>query len=90
MHLLDNEHNAFLVDTPGIKGLGLYGFKKNEIGHFFPEIKQLAKLCKYHNCLHLNEPNCAVKNAIQTQNYKAIHPLRYDSYLTLIEDDKDR
>jgi ribosome biogenesis GTPase len=72
-----------IIDTPGIKGFGLVNLEKEEISHFFPEIFALSKGCKYHNCLHVNEPLCAVKNAIESNN---IAPTRYESYINQLND----
>ena len=67
-----------VVDTPGIKGFGMVDMKKEEISHFFPEIFALSEHCRFHNCMHLNEPQCAVKRALKENN---IAPTRYESYL---------
>ena len=74
---------GYLIDTPGIKGFGLVDMKKEEIYHFFPEIFKYAALCQYHNCLHIEEPNCAVKAAVEK---KIIDPNRYYSYLSILDD----
>jgi len=72
-----------IIDTPGIKGFGLVNMEKEEISHFFPEIFAQSKTCKYHNCLHVNEPQCAVKNAL---NENRIAPTRYESYINQLND----
>ncbi|MCH1534572.1 MAG: ribosome small subunit-dependent GTPase A, partial [Schleiferiaceae bacterium] len=72
-----------IIDTPGIKGFGLVNMEKEEISHFFPEIFALSKTCKYHNCLHVNEPQCAVKDAL---NENRIAPTRYESYINQLND----
>ena len=72
-----------VIDTPGIKGFGMVNMKKEEISHFFPEIFALSKQCKFHNCMHLNEPQCAVKEALAANK---IAPTRYESYLNQLKD----
>ncbi len=75
-----------IIDTPGIKGFGLVDMEKEEIGDYFPEIFVLKKGCKFHNCLHLEEPNCAVKKAVD-ENRLAF--TRYESYLSFVEGDDE-
>ncbi len=72
---------GYIIDTPGIKGFGVVDFAEEEIGDFFPEIFALKGQCKFNNCLHTNEPKCAIKKAIET-NKIAIS--RYKSYLQLL------
>jgi ribosome biogenesis GTPase len=72
-----------LIDIPGIKGFGLIDMEPAEIGHYFPEIFQQAKLCKFADCLHLNEPDCAVRRAVEEH---LISESRYQSYLSILED----
>ena len=67
-----------VIDTPGIKGFGMVDMKKEEISHFFPEIFALSEHCRFHNCMHLNEPQCAVKRALKENKIAAT---RYESYL---------
>ena len=72
-----------VIDTPGIKGFGMVNMKKEEISHFFPEIFALSEQCRFHNCMHLNEPQCAVKSALEKNK---IAPTRYESYLNQLND----
>jgi len=72
-----------VIDTPGIKGFGMVNMKKEEISHFFPEIFALSEQCRFHNCMHLNEPQCAVKSALEENK---IAPTRYESYLNQLND----
>ena len=74
---------GYIIDTPGIKGFGLIDFAKEEIYHFFPEIFLISKACKYHNCLHFDEPGCAVKEAAEKGE---IVWSRYRSYLNIMFD----
>lgn len=71
-----------LIDTPGIRELGLVDIPKNELSHFFPEMRALITQCHFNNCMHINEPDCAVKEAV---NSGSIHPDRYYSYLNILE-----
>jgi ribosome biogenesis GTPase len=72
---------GFIIDTPGIKELGLVEMKKEEVGHYFPEIRELMNDCKFNNCLHVNEPKCAVKDAVEKGD---ISEERYRSYLGIL------
>jgi ribosome biogenesis GTPase / thiamine phosphate phosphatase len=81
--MFELSNGAFLIDTPGIKGFGLIDMNRNEIWHFFPEIFKKSALCKYYNCNHLNEPGCAVKEAVETGE---ISISRYSSYLNILND----
>lgn len=75
-----------IIDTPGIKGFGLVNMEKEEISHFFPEIFKLSEGCRFHNCMHVNEPQCAVKEALEENR---IAFTRYESYLSQLEDYDD-
>jgi ribosome biogenesis GTPase len=81
MFLLDTESETYIIDTPGIKGFGVVDFEQHEISHFFPEFLELSSHCKFNNCLHVNEPKCAVKEALEKGE---IAPTRYRSYLQLL------
>ena len=81
--MFDLSDKIKIIDTPGIKGFGLVDMDSNEIKNYFPEFKNLNGNCKYNNCLHLNEPNCAVINAL---NLNKISESRYKSYLNLIDE----
>ena len=74
---------GYLIDTPGIKGFGLIDMEREEIYHFFPEIFKFAAFCQYHNCLHIEEPNCAVKSAVEKGEIDAN---RYYSYRSILDD----
>ena len=80
MHPL--KFGGYVIDTPGIKGFGMIDMDREEIYHFFPEIFKLSENCQYYNCLHTKEPNCAVKQGLETGE---VYPSRYKSYLSLIE-----
>jgi len=71
---------GYVVDTPGIKEFGLYDFSKEEVSHYFPEMRILIDKCKFNNCSHQNEPGCAVLDALEKGN---IAPTRYKNYLNI-------
>lgn len=79
--------STFIIDTPGIKELGLVDITENELGHFFPEIRERMKDCKYHNCRHLNEPGCAVVPAVKAGQ---IALTRYESYRSILAEEDNR
>ncbi|KAA8484727.1 ribosome biogenesis GTPase [Arcticibacter tournemirensis] len=71
---------GYLIDTPGIRELGVIDIEKQELGHFFPEMRQLMNQCRFNNCRHINEPGCAVVEAV---NEGSINLSRYESYLSI-------
>lgn len=71
---------GYLIDTPGIRELGVIDIEKEELGHFFREIFQYSDQCRFNNCKHVEEPGCAVVNAVETGN---IALSRYESYLSI-------
>lgn len=75
-------NNTYVIDTPGIKEFGLIGFELYEISHFFPEMEPYLDNCQFNNCLHISEPGCAVKTALDEG---AITKQRYNSYQRIIE-----
>lgn len=77
---------GFIIDTPGIKGFGVVDFEPHEITDYFPEFFELKKDCKFNNCLHQKEPNCAVKKALKEDR---IAPSRYHSYLQLLNKEEE-
>lgn len=76
---------AFLVDTPGIRGFGLVDLEKEEISKYFPEMLRVMDDCRFSPCTHTHEPDCAVKDAVDSGE---ISPERYNSYLGMLEEDK--
>jgi ribosome biogenesis GTPase / thiamine phosphate phosphatase len=74
---------GFVIDTPGIRGFGVVDMDRNEIYHFFPEIFRTSKKCRFYNCLHLEEPGCAVRAAVEKGD---INASRYRSYINILED----
>lgn len=79
LHELD--FGGYVIDSPGIKELGLVEMKKEELGHYFPEIRSRMQNCKFNNCLHVNEPRCAVIEAVEKGE---ISEERYHSYLGIL------
>ena len=77
---------GWIIDTPGIKGFGTFDMEHEEISHYFPEIFRFSADCRYGNCTHTCEPDCAVKRAVETG---AIHLSRYTSYLSMLEDETE-
>lgn len=77
---------GFIIDTPGIKGFGVVDFDPAEIGDYFPEFFKLKSKCKFNNCLHINEPNCAIINAVEAGE---IAFSRYKSYLQMVAGDQE-
>jgi len=69
-----------LIDTPGIRELGVIDIEQQELGHFFPEMRALMNDCRFNDCRHINEPGCAVLAALQSGD---IAPSRYESYLSI-------
>ena len=75
---------GFIIDTPGIKEFGLVHLEKSELQNYFPEIFELRSECKFDNCIHVNEPKCAVRDAVDAME---IAPSRYDNYVTFLEEE---
>ena len=71
-----------VIDTPGIRELGLVDIPKQELSHYFPEMRALINDCQFNNCMHTNEPGCAVKVAVQQG---IIHIDRYISYCNILD-----
>jgi ribosome biogenesis GTPase len=78
---------GYLIDTPGIRELGVFDIEKEELGRLFPEIRQLMGECKFHNCRHINEPGCAVLKALEEGE---VEPSRYESYLSIYHNNDTR
>ncbi|CAG0909035.1 unnamed protein product [Cyprideis torosa] len=72
-----------IIDTPGIKTLGFNYLEEMDVAHNFREFFELSKDCKFGDCLHRNEPNCAVKTALENQE---ISPFRYENYLAILDE----
>ena len=80
--MFDLPFGARIIDTPGIKGFGMVEIEKEELTDYFPEFFKLKNQCKFNNCLHTDEPQCAVKNALEKDE---IAWSRYKSYLQILK-----
>jgi len=82
------ERNTFVIDTPGVKEWGLVDMNKQEISDYFPEMRDVRLQCKFQSkCIHINEPKCAVLDAVERGEIKIT---RYESYLSMISGDDNR
>ncbi|WP_127021628.1 ribosome small subunit-dependent GTPase A [Flagellimonas beolgyonensis] len=84
--MYDLSFDARIIDTPGIKGFGIVDMEKEEIGDYFPEFFELKGHCKFNNCLHLDEPKCAVKEALENDE---VAWSRYRSYVQMLTGEED-
>ena len=80
--MFDLPDGGKIIHTPGVKEFGLVDLSRQELSHYFPEMRALVPQCQFNNCLHINEPGCAVKKAVEAHT---IHPLRYISYCTILD-----
>lgn len=71
-----------IIDTPGVKEFGIVDMAADELSHYFPEMRDRIHDCRFNNCIHINEPGCAVKEAVATG---AVSRERYDSYVAILE-----
>lgn len=81
--MIELNGGGFIIDTPGIKGFGTIDMTADEVSHYFPEIFRFSENCRYNNCRHINEPDCAVLKAVENHY---ISQSRYLSYLNILED----
>jgi len=84
--MYDLSFDAKIIDTPGIKGFGMVDMEPSEISDYFPEFFKLKDQCKFNNCLHKEEPHCAIKSALERDE---IAWSRYNSYLKILEGDDE-
>jgi len=84
--MFDLSFNAQIIDTPGIRGFGLVEVEKEELSDYFPEFFKLKQDCKFNNCLHVEEPQCAVKEALENEE---VSWSRYKSYLQILEGEEE-
>ena len=78
---------GFVIDTPGIRGFGLVDVSQLELSGYFPEMLRIEDNCRFAPCTHTHEPGCAVKEAL---NKGKIHPVRYENYLEMYKELKDK
>jgi ribosome biogenesis GTPase len=86
MFAIATEPESYIIDTPGIKGFGVVDFEPHEVGDYFKEFFAVKHLCKFNNCLHVNEPKCAVKDALDKGE---IAQSRYRSYLQILAGEEE-
>jgi len=84
--MFDLSFDAKIIDTPGIKGFGVVDMDKEEVDDYFPEFLAVKNGCKFNNCLHVEEPKCAVKDAVEDEK---ISYSRYKSYLQIIAGEEE-
>ena len=77
-----------IIDTPGMREFGLVDISKQELSHYFPEMRNRINECQFNNCMHINEPGCAVKNAVEEQMIHLDRYISYSNILDTIEEDK--
>lgn len=80
--MFDLPQGGKIIDTPGMREFGIVDLSKQELSHYFPEMKDRIQNCQFNNCLHSNEPGCAIKDAV---NQGLIHEDRYVSYRTILD-----
>ncbi len=81
--MFDLAEGGAIIDTPGIREFALADMPKAELSHYFPEMRRVLPECKFNNCLHVNEPDCAVKNAVMHTG--RVSPGRYISYINILD-----
>ena len=85
--MFDMDEGGQIIDTPGVREFGIVDVSKQELSHFFPEMRALINDCQFNNCMHINEPDCAVKDAV---NAGTVSVDRYASYLTILDTMEDK
>jgi len=85
--MIELQEGGYIIDTPGIKGFGVFDMDSYEISHYFPEIFKFSASCRFNNCTHRQEPGCAVLKAVE-EHY--ISESRYRSYLSMLEDENEK
>jgi len=85
--MFEIDAQTFIIDTPGIKELGIVDIPPAELSHYFPEMRQRLNQCRFHNCTHFNEPGCAVIEAVRQSE---ISLTRYESYLSMLHGQDNR
>ncbi len=85
--MFDMPGGGKIIDTPGMREFGLVDIEKQEVSHYFPEMRDRLNGCQFNNCLHFNEPGCAIKEAVRSGE---IHEDRYVSYINIMESIEDK
>lgn len=84
--MFELDFGGYIVDTPGVKGFGVVEIEKEELSHYFLEMRKALSECKFNNCQHINEPKCEVKRLLEIDE---IAESRYKSYLSIYNDDEN-
>jgi ribosome biogenesis GTPase len=84
--MFDLDNGGQIIDTPGLREFGVVDISKQELSQYFPEMRALINDCQFNNCMHINEPGCAVKKAV---NAGTVAVNRYASYLTILDTMED-
>jgi ribosome biogenesis GTPase len=85
--MFDLPSGGRIIDTPGMREFGLVDISKQELSHYFPEMRERLNDCQFNNCLHINEPGCAIKKAVAADE---INPDRYISYCNILDSIEER
>lgn len=85
--MFDIDEHTQIIDTPGVRELGIVDIAKSELSHYFPEMRKLLGDCQFNNCMHINEPGCAVKQQV---GIGSVSEDRYVSYLTILDTMEDK
>jgi ribosome biogenesis GTPase / thiamine phosphate phosphatase len=85
--MFDLPFGGKVIDTPGVREFGLVDIEKQELSHYFPEMRQRLNNCQFNNCMHINEPGCAIKEAL---NDGQINVDRYVSYMSILDTMSDK
>ena len=85
--MFDLPFDGKIIDTPGMREFGLVDILKQELSHYFPEMRSRLNDCQFNNCQHINEPNCAIKKAVEEEK---INIDRYVSYCTILDSIEER
>ncbi len=80
--MFDLPEGGKIIDTPGLREFGIVNISKQELSHYFPEMRNLLHTCHFNNCLHINEPGCGIKKAVED---RLIHQDRFFSYYSILE-----
>lgn len=85
--MFDLPDGGQIIDTPGVREFGIVDISKQELSHYYPEMRELINDCQFNNCLHINEPGCAVKEAVLSGK---VHEKRYVSYVNMLDTIEER
>jgi ribosome biogenesis GTPase len=80
--MYDLPNGGKLIDTPGMREFAIADISKDELSHYYPEMRALLNDCQFNNCMHMNEPGCAIKQGVMDGE---IHEDRYISYCTILD-----